>query len=306
MPKHLLFFGTSSFAIPLLRALHGDARFEVVTVITQPDRPTGRKQVMTPPPIKVIAEELGISVFQPERMKAPETLEALKALSFDGAVVASYGQILPQSILDLAPNKFINLHGSILPAYRGASPITEAIKNGDASTGVTVMIMDALMDHGPILHTTDTLIFADDTTDSVNARLADIGAITFGDTLEAYFEDRITAVEQDHTHATTCRLIKKEDALVDSTQRTALEIEHMVRAYTPWPLVQVALSGKNVKLLESKLGNKTDRSPGTLWIENDRLFIACAEGTSLELVSVRPEGSKTMTGTAFFRGIRSN
>lgn len=305
MPKRLLFFGTSVFAVPLLRALERDARFEIVLVITQPDRPTGRKHILTPPPIKIVAEELGLAVLQPERMKAPEVLAELQALSFDAAAVASYGQILPQSILDLAPNAFINLHASLLPAYRGASPITEAIKNGDVEAGVTVMIMDALMDHGPTLHMSSTSIFADDTTETLSARLAELGALTFGNTLEAYLEGSIQPTEQDHTQATACKLIKKEDALVDPEMLTALEIERRVRAYTPWPLVHTILKDKHLKLLTTTLANPTDQAPGTVWLEQDHLFLACKDGTSLELLTVRPEGSSTMSGAAFFRGIHS-
>ena len=304
MSKKLLFFGTSSFAAPLLRALQSDARFEVVLVITQPDRPTGRKQILTAPAIKLVAQEFGLPVFQPERMKAPETLEYLKSISFDAAVVASYGQIIPQSILDLASEKFINLHGSLLPAYRGASPITEAIKNGDAATGTTVMVMDALMDHGPMLQTTQLGILDTDTTDTLSERLAVAGASTFGDTLAAYLDGTIFSVEQNHAASTTCKLIKKEDGIVDPTRMSADTIERLVRAYTPWPLVQFERAGKKFKILSSAIADATDRDAGEYWLDRERLLLACADHRSIELRTVRPEGSNTMTGSAFFRGLR--
>lgn len=305
MKTRLLFFGTSVFAVPLLRALAADARFDIVLVVTQPDRPTGRKQVLTPPAVKVVADELGLATFQPERMKAPESLEYLKSVPFDAAAVASYGQILPQSVLDLAPNKFINLHASILPAYRGASPITEAIKNGDTTAGTTVMIMDALMDHGPILKIETLAVEADDTTETLSARLAGLGAQSFGDTVTAYLAGVLSPVEQVHAQATACKLIKKEDAVMDPAILTATEMERRVRAYMPWPLASMTLHEKAVKLLQTRPAPETPiNAPGTVWLEGGRLLLSCAQGTCLELVSVRPEGGNTMMGDAFFRGLR--
>ncbi len=303
MPKHLIFFGTSSFAVPLLNQLAADPRFTVTLVVTQPDRPVGRKQVLTPPAVKVAAESLGIPVFQPEKIKAPEALAFLQTLSFDAAVVASYGQILPQAVLDLAPDRFINLHGSLLPAYRGASPITEAIKNGDAETGVTVMVMDAAMDHGPMLAKTTLQITPNDTTETLSERLAVLGTETFGDTLAAYLDGALTAMEQDHVQATFCKLIKKEDGLIDPTVSTAIELERRVRAYTPWPTAFLTIGERRLKILESRLSETDDaRAPGTLWRKDEQLLLACTEGTALELVSVRPEGGTTMSGVAYAHG----
>lgn len=303
MPSRLLFFGTSAFAVPLLQKLASDPRFVVTLVVTQPDRPVGRKQVLTPPAVKVAAQALGIEVFQPEKIKAQEALVFLKTHSFDAAVVASYGQILPQALLDLAPNKFLNLHGSLLPAYRGASPITEAIKNGDAETGVTVMVMDAAMDHGPMLAKMTTPILSTDTTETLAERLAAVGADSFGDTLAAYLEGKITATEQDHAQASFCKLIKKEDGLLDPTIQTATELERRVRAYTPWPTAFLSLGEKRLKILESHVMTaKSVHPPGMLWLEDGHYFLACANGTTLELVSVRPEGGNTMSGAAYAHG----
>lgn len=303
MPIRLVFFGTSSFAVPLLRRLAADPRFMIIRVVTQPDRPVGRHQDITPPDVKVAALELKLPVFQPEKMKAPEALEFLRAEPFDAAVVASYGQILPQAVLDLAPNRFINLHGSLLPAYRGASPITEAIKNGDPETGVTVMLMDAAMDHGAMLARLKTPILPGDTTETLSERLAQLGADGFGDTLAAYLDGRLTATEQSHEQATFCKLIKKDDAQLDPATHTADELERRVRAYTPWPTAFLLHDGKRLKVLASRCAKATATAPaGTLALSGDALLLACARGTALELVSVRPEGGKTMRGAAYFHG----
>lgn len=303
MPKHLIFFGTSSFAVPLLNRLAADPRFAVTLVVTQPDRPVGRKQILTPPAVKIAAEALGIPVFQPEKIKAPEALAVLQTHSFDAAVVASYGQILPQAVLDLAPDRFINLHGSLLPAYRGASPITETIKNGEAETGVTVMVMDAAMDHGPMLAKTITPIEPTDTTETLAERLAMSGAASFGDTLAAYLDEKLPAIDQDHARATFCKLIKKEDGLLDPIACTAIELERRVRAYTPWPTAFLTFGERRLKVLECRLSETDDtRAPGTLWRKGEQLLLACAGGTALELVLVRPEGGNTMSGAAYAHG----
>ncbi len=307
MPVRLAFFGTSSFAVPLLRRLAADPRFVIVRVVTQPDRPVGRHQELTPPEVKVAAQELGLPVFQPEKIKAPEALEALRAEPFDAAVVASYGQILPQALLDLAPNRFLNLHGSLLPAYRGASPITEAIKNGDPETGVTVMLMDAAMDHGAMLAHVKTPIRPDDTTATLSDRLARLGAEPFNDILAEYLDGMRTATEQPHGQATFCKLINKEDARLDPAAHTAAELERRVRAYTPWPTAFLSHDGKRLKVLASRVADATSSlAPGTLSLEDGTLLLACAGGTALELISVRPEGGKTMTGAAYLHGQKTS
>lgn len=302
MSQRLIFFGTSSFAVPLLEALTRDERFSIVLVVTQPDRPVGRKQILTASPVKTAALALHIPVIQPERMKSEEALSTLQSYTFDAAVVASYGQILPQRILDLAPNRYINLHGSILPKYRGASPIAEAIKQGETETGNTVMIMDAGMDHGPMLATMHTPIAPDDTTETLTKKLAELGAERFPTVLADYLLEKIDPQEQDHTQATACKMIKKEHALVDPLTQTAQDIERLTRAYTPWPLAHLSWNGVSLKLLKVIVRGPSKTSPGTFWIEKSALYLACAQNTTLELVEIRPEGGKTMSGAAFFHG----
>ncbi len=287
----LAFFGTSAFAVPLLQALAQDARFSLSVVVTQPDRPVGRKQILTPPAVKSAAIAFDIPVIQPERMRAPEAVEELRAFLFDAAVVASYGQILPQAVLDLAPNRFINLHGSLLPKYRGASPIAEAIKQGDSETGVTVMLMDALMDHGAMLATGTVPIPSDATTETMEATLAQLGAHLLPDVLAAYLGGSRTPVEQPHEQASFCKLLKKEDGMVDPATMDAHEIARLVRAYTPWPHVTTTLFGQRVKLLRTHVG---DAAP-------DQLALPCRQGT-LIIDELRPEGKPSMSGEAFLRG----
>ncbi len=287
----LSFFGTSAFAVPLLQALAEDPRFRISVVVTQPDRPVGRKQILTAPPVKLAAQALGIPVLQPERMKAPEALEALQAYAFDAAVVASYGQILPQAVLDLAPNRFINLHGSLLPSYRGASPIAEVIKQGETETGVTVMLMDALMDHGAMLAKAKTPITQKDTTATLEITLATLGAQLLPSTLFRYLEQELVPEEQPHDQATFCKLITKEDGHIDPTAMDAVALERLVRAYTPWPLVTATLSGERVKLLKTHVGEPTEQEFG----------LVCKEGT-LVIDELRPEGKPSMSGAAFARG----
>ena len=287
----LAFFGTSAFAVPLLRALLQDARFSVSVVVTQPDRPVGRKQTLTPPPVKEVAMEHGLPVLQPERLRAPESVAALTEHTFDAAVVASYGQILPQTVLDLASQRFINLHGSILPKYRGASPIAEAIKQGDAETGITVMLMDADMDHGDTLAFGRVPITSTDTTQSLEVALANLGATLLPDVLAEYLVGQRTATPQDHEHATFCGRIKKEHGLIDPLTVSAEALERLVRAYTPWPLVTIETHGTRAKLLSVHVGSP---KPG-------ELAIPCQEGV-LIVDECRPEGGKTMTGEAFARG----
>jgi len=266
----IVFYGTSVFAVPALKALARDGRFSIVRVVTQPDRPVGRHAELMATPVKQVARELGLPVGT-----NPDDV------SFDAAVVASYGEIIPQAVLDLAPHRFINIHASLLPKYRGASPIREAIKNGDAETGVTIMEMDAKMDHGPILKMRSLPIEPTDTTPSLTDKLAVLGAEMIGDTLSEVLKKRIQPKEQDHSSATFVKLIKKEDGLVDPDTMDAALIERLVRANDPWPGTYFMHHGKRVKIL------------------------AChVESGRLVLDQIQPEGKKPMAWADFLRGNR--
>ncbi|MCI0479307.1 methionyl-tRNA formyltransferase, partial [Candidatus Uhrbacteria bacterium] len=312
--KRILFLGTSEFAVPSLRVLLDDTRFDIVGVVTQPDRPVGRHAIITPPPIKTLAVEHDIPVFQPEKMKdlkEDATFLSLMDPRPDAFVVVSYGKILPQWSLDLPAKGIVNVHGSILPRWRGASPIQAAIAAGDAVTGVTVMKIDAELDHGPILAAREESILSDDTGATLHDRLADIGGAMLPDVLAGYLDDAIAPVEQDHTKATACRTLTRDDGKIDWT-KNAVEIERLVRAYTPWPGTWTLVDGKRLKILAARVADpEPTKKPGDLFVSDAviasstkqspsrRLLISCADASALELVTVQPEGGKPMSGAAY-------
>ncbi|MCR4256829.1 MAG: methionyl-tRNA formyltransferase, partial [Candidatus Uhrbacteria bacterium] len=209
MKTPVVFYGTSPFTVPSLEALARDGRFEIVCVITQPDRPAGRKGELAKPAIKLAAERLALRVEQPESLKTDESYALLKSIGGELGVVASYGQIIPQPVLDLYSKGMINVHASLLPDYRGASPINASIRDGREETGVTIMVMDAKMDHGPILAMAAEPIREDDTTVTLTPRLADLGASLLLATLPGYLDGSIRPVEQDHAKATFVKLLSR-------------------------------------------------------------------------------------------------
>ena len=291
-PIRLVFYGTSSFAVPALDALAKDARFSVVAVVTQPDRPVGRHAELQASAVKQAAIRLNIPIHQFEKVRSDEAFFILKDIPSDVAVVASFGQIIPQRVLDLYPHSMINVHGSLLPNYRGASPIAAAIKAGDKETGITIMKMDALMDHGPTLAFAHEPINADDTASTLEARLAIIGAKTLPDALFDYVNGKIQPEEQNHSKATTVKLLRREDGEIDWT-KPADEIERTVRAYTPWPGTFMILDGKRLKILRVRIGS--DKGYPTR---------ICGDGIAIQLVSVQPEGKSVMDGKSFLAGHR--
>ena len=291
----VLFFGTSDFAVPSLEALAQDERFTVVAVVTQPDRAVGRHAKVTEPPIKIAAEKFGIPVLQFERVKSDEAFAQLMTFPADVGVVISFGQIIPDRILNLSVHGCINVHGSLLPKYRGASPIQAAIKNGDAETGITIMKMDAQMDHGPLLTIARESIRADDTGESLHDRLALLGAKTLPDAIVSYLSNMTEPVEQDHTKATYVKLLTREDGLIDWTL-PAKDIEQTVRAYHPWPGTYTIEDGKRLKILSVSLPSLSSPSSSLFPIRS------CGDGRLLQLLRVQPEGKPPMDGDAYLRG----
>lgn len=303
----VVFFGTSDFAVPSLNALANDPRFKIISVITQPDRPVGRHAVMTPPPIKVAAEKLGISILQPEKLvelqrrgevsSSSDQGEKTSPLQADIFVVASYGKILPQWLLDIPKHGCVNVHGSLLPRWRGASPIQAAIAAGDTETGVTIMKMDAGLDHGPIISTASEPIRPDDIGGSLHDRLAELGAKMLPDALMEYLDGVIVPTEQDHEKTTTCKMLTRDDGKIDWS-KPAAEIERLVRAYNPWPGTWTELDGKRVKILIAKLSSSPRGGAG------GGVPMTCGDGAFLELTSVQPEGGKPMSGQDYQNGKR--
>jgi methionyl-tRNA formyltransferase len=301
----IIFFGTSSFAVPSLQALARDGRFDTAGVVTQPNRPVGRHAVMTPPAVKTAAIQLGVSsIQQPEKLKDESFQNWINTVgpTCDAFVIASYGKILPQWLLDLPKHGVINVHGSLLPRWRGASPIQATIAAGDTVSGVSVMLIDAQMDHGPVLARVEETIRSDDTGGSLHDRLAELGAKTLPQTIIDYAEGRLVPMEQDHAHATHCSILTRDDGKIDWTQR-AEEIERLVRAYTPWPGTWTMYEGKRLKILNaSAVDTGNDFKSGQCMILNNQPAVACGNGTMIVLEQVQPESKGTMSGVDFLRG----
>lgn len=284
-PLRILFLGTSPFAVPSLETLAGDPHFQVDAVITQPDRPAGRKQIVTPPPVKEEALALGLPIHQPENLK--RAFAALNLPRPDFLVVVSYGQILSSEILDFPTVAPVNVHASLLPRFRGASPIQHALLAGDAETGVTVQRMVRELDAGPVLAQAKIAVEPRDTAAALHDRLAAAGAALLRDTLLA----PLRPVPQDEENATVCRKLTRADGLVDPRTMTAEDIDRRVRALTPWPGISFFDGGTSVKILQASLAAQEGASP-----------LPCAQGSILYLVTVQPAGRKPMSGDAWARG----
>ncbi len=293
----LAFFGTGSFALPAIKALAGS----LVLVVTQPDRPTGRSMRPQPTPAKQLAQELGIPCESPEKARAPEFLELLRSLNLDALVVASYGQILSQAVLDSASRGGINLHGSILPKYRGAAPIQRSIEQGETITGVTLMQMDKGMDTGDIIHIERLAIRDEETYGDLQDRLAVIAAAMAAEWMPKIVLGDYESFPQDSSLASTAPKVDRaeSDLKFDETATTAL---NRYRAFTPNPGVRSKTNRGNVKLhLLSK--REEPGVPGTVIRTSPELVVAYAEG-SLAWIEVQPEGKKRISGRDFANGAR--
>jgi methionyl-tRNA formyltransferase len=300
-PLRILFMGTPDFAAATLQALL-DGPDTVVAVVTQPDRPKGRGKKLTPPPVKVLAQAAGIPVLQPTKIKTEEFRAELAGYQPDVVVVTAYGRILPPSLLKLAPHGCINVHGSLLPAYRGAAPIQWAVINGDSETGVTIMQMDEGMDTGDILLTASLPISDEETAGSLFPKLAALGGATVRQALTLLQEGRLTLTVQDNTRATVAPMLKKEDGRID-WQKSAREIHCLIRGLDPWPSAYCFLHGKRLQLFAPEVLHQTSNAePGTL-LASDKRGLLIATGRDCLLVrEVQPEGKKRMSIEAFLCG----
>lgn len=287
-PIRIVFAGTSDFAVPSLQALAADKRFSVELVISQPDRPVGRNQALTPPPVASAAKQLGLPLLQPENINtAMDTLQKAVPQAPDFLVVVAYGQILRDDVLHWPSQLPINVHGSVLPRWRGASPIHHALLMNDATTGVTVQRMVAALDAGPVLSQRAIPIGSSDTFRTLHDRLATLGAELLTQTLA----EPLSETPQEEALVTVCRTLKREDGLVDSTKLTAVEIERRIRAFTPWPGVCMNWNDLNLKILEASLTPHAEGWP-----------LTCANQTTLYITSLQPAGKKAMSGKAFASG----
>lgn len=299
----LIFLGTPAFAVPTLERIV-TAGHSVLLVVTQPDRPRGRGQNAAPPPVKQAALRFGLPVYQPERVRRPEAVEALRGLPVDAMVVVGYGQIIPQSMIDLAPLGIINMHGSLLPRYRGAGPIQWAILNGETRTGVTTMRIDAGLDTGDMLLKAETEIGPAENAIELGQRLAVMGADLLVETLAGLAEARIIPEKQDNAQATYAPLLKKEDGRIDWT-RDAQTIHNQVRGLQPWPGASTSFRGQPLHVWKSRLWGRTVpqvSGPGTL-VSLKPPVVSCGSGC-LELVEVQLEGRKRIPAADFANGQR--
>ncbi len=276
--------GTPEFAVPSLEALlHPDLEnvVQVVGVVTQPDRPKGRGQRLLPPPIKLLAERHSLPVVQPPKMKDPEFLETLRRWAPDLIVVTAFGRILPPVILDLAPKGCVNVHGSLLPKYRGAAPIQWAVINGEIETGITTMLMDPGMDTGPMLMKASLAILPEETAGELAARLAPLGGRLLTETIRGLLENRITPIPQDSSLATLAPLLKKEDGTLD-WESEPVAVVNRVRGLTPWPGAATYYGEERWLIRRAQAAGTGGAEPGTvLAVTNDGLQVAAGTGSVL-------------------------
>lgn len=295
----IVFMGTPDYAEKTLEALLG-TKHEIAAVFCQPDKPVGRKQILTPPPVKVLAEKNDIPVYQPKSLRTGEAYDILREIAPDVIVVVAYGKILPKEILDLPKYGCVNGHASLLPKYRGASPIQWCIVQGETETGVTTMLMDEGMDTGDILEVVKVRIGENETAEELFERLSHLSAELMISTLVKLEKGEITPIKQTGD-ATYAPIIKKEMALLDFSLNSS-QIHNAVRGYYSWPCAFFFLDGKRIKVIKTKIGDKTTEKCGIVIGNTDNLVISCGDNTSIEILELQPEGSKRMTAKQFFNG----
>lgn len=297
----IVFMGTPDFAVPVLTALH-DAGHEIVGVFSQPDKPRGRHQELTPPEVKVEALRLGLTVYQPKSMKNEEALELLKELAPDVAVVVAYGKILPEALLNVPKYGCINIHGSILPKYRGSAPIQWAVINGEKKTGVTSMQMDAGVDTGDMLLFDETEIGENETASELYDRLCEMGARLAVKTLEALERGELKPKPQDDSQSTHAPMLNKSLCPLDFTQE-AQTLHNKIRGLAVWPVATAELDGQTMKIHSSLCRHDLSHNgkAGEI-ISASPLLVCCGKGTVLEICELQAQGGKRMKAQDYFRG----
>ena len=293
---NVVFMGTPDFAVPSLENIA--KVHNVQAVFTQPDKPVGRKMVLTPPDVKVCAEKLGIPVYQPVKLKDSDSYEIIKELNPDVIVVVAYGQILPENILNIPKYGCINVHGSLLPKYRGAAPIQWSVLNGDKVTGVTTMYMEKGLDTGDILETKEYKIGINDTAGEVFDTLAEMGGKLILDTLEKAEKGQLHPIKQDDSKSSYAKMLDKSMCNIDFS-KTNLQVHNQVRGLSPWPVASTKLNGKVLKIFETRLAEGKGK-PGEI-LNTNPLTIACGEG-AVVVNTVQLQGKKKMDSKAFLQG----
>ena len=300
MHPRTVFMGSPDFALPTLRALA--EHYPVVGVVTQPDRPAGRGRTLTPPPVKLLAVELGLPLIQPTRLRLPEAMEQLRAWAPDLIVVAAFGQILRPEVLELPAYGCINVHASLLPRWRGAAPIQASLLHGDRETGVTIMIMDPGIDTGPVMAQRSLRIDPDDTAGSLSNRLAQLGADLLIDTLPAYLNGVLHPHHQVELQATYAPMLKKEDGQLDFSQ-SAAHLANQVRAFNPWPGAFLMRQGQPLKVHRAQAVEAASPGQGVETVYQELPAVGTRDGL-LALVEVQPAGKKAMPGKVYLLGVR--
>lgn len=296
----LVFMGTPDFAVPCLEELI-KAGHEIVGVFTQPDKPVGRKRVMTPPPVKVCAEKNGITVYQPDSVRTEESLSLMKELNPDCVVVVAYGKIIPSDMLKLPKLGFVNVHGSLLPKYRGAAPIQWSIIDGEKKTGVTTMQMDDGIDTGDMLEVSETEIGENETAGELFDRLAEMGGKLIVSSLSKLEKGELTPIPQDHEKSNYAKIISKEMALIDFNM-SAENVFNLIRGFNPWPIAYTIIGDKRLKVFAAeKIGSVNGKS-GEVVSSDGTLTVAFGDGNGLKFTDVQLEGSKRMSATEMLKG----
>lgn len=297
---NIVFMGTPDFAVPCLEQLI-NSKHKVIGVFTQSDKKVGRKQIITPPPVKITAVQNNIPVFQPVTLRNGDALEIIQQLKPDLIVVVAYGKILPKEILDFAEHGCINVHGSLLPKYRGAAPIQQSVLNGDEETGVCVIQMNEGIDTGDILLSKKTGIGINETSAQLFDRLSVLGADALLEAVELIEKNALNPVPQPAGDYGYASMIDKSMCGIDWS-RTAFEIHNQIRGLQNWPVASTVLNGKNVKIHKSVLSSETGNEAGKIVNNKNVLTVSCGDGKCIDILEIQPDGKKKMDIKSFLAG----
>jgi methionyl-tRNA formyltransferase len=299
----MVFCGTPEFAVPTLRELLANPEFAVEAVVTQPDRPRGRGRRVSASPVKEAATEAGVRIYQPESVKSDAARDFFAEIKPDAAVIIAYGQIIPRRLLEIPRLGWMNLHGSLLPKYRGAAPIAWAIIKGESKTGLTTMRLDPGLDTGPVLLQRETEIGSDETAPELAERMAKLGAPLVAESLIKLDRGEVLPIPQDSTQASYAPMLTKEHGRIDWT-RPAGEIYNRIRGLAPWPGAFTTFRGRLCHIWGRPSGQATARDVGTLIVSDAAIEVICGEGTRLRLEGVQIEGRKRVSAREFVNGAR--
>ena len=301
--KKVIFMGTPAFSVPILQALIDEETIEIVGVVSQPDRKVGRKQIITPPPVKQLAMEHNLTMYQPEKLSGSDEMKEILTLDIDLIITAAYGQYVPTKLLNAPTHRAINVHASLLPKYRGAAPIHYAVLNGDEKTGITIMYMEKEMDAGNIISQREIAINDEDDTGILFEKLSLVGRDLLMDTLPAIFAGENESIVQNEDEVTFSPMISKEQEKIDWTL-TAREVFNHIRALRPAPGAYTILEDQRFKIWAAEVvEDNTSAEPGTIiFADTKEMYVACGEGSVLSLIEVQPSGKKRMPVANFLAG----